>query len=65
MACVGKYILVASPTQFKEVPQSVQDISNFIERVYLFSDDVCRMLPLDEVLAKMDILLQGIIGEAT
>jgi hypothetical protein len=64
MACVGKYILVASPTQFKEVPRSVQDISMFIERVYVFSDDVCRMLPLDEVLAKMDIILQGIVGEA-
>jgi hypothetical protein len=64
MACVSKYILVASPTQFKEVPRSVQDIGIFIERVYAFSDDVCRMLPLDEVLAKMDILLQGIVGEA-
>jgi hypothetical protein len=65
MACVSKYILVASPTQFKEVPRSVQDIRNFIEGVYVFSDDVCRMLPLDELLAKMDILLQGIVREVT
>jgi hypothetical protein len=62
MACVSKYILVASPTQFKEVPKPVQDIGIFIEKVYVFSDDVCRMLPLDEVLAKMDILLQDIIA---
>jgi hypothetical protein len=60
MACVSKYILIASPDQFKEVPRSVQDISIFIERVYAFSDDVCTMLPLDQVLARMDILLQDI-----
>ncbi|MBU6462346.1 MAG: hypothetical protein KGL35_01125 [Bradyrhizobium sp.] len=61
MACVSKYILVASPSQFNQVPQSVQDISIFIERVYAFSDDVCTMLPLDEVLSKLDILLQEIV----
>jgi hypothetical protein len=65
MACVSKYISVASPDQFKEVPRSVQDIGIFIERLYAFSDDVCTMLPLDELLAKMDILLQGIYANQT
>jgi hypothetical protein len=64
MACVSKYILIASPTQFKKVPQPVLDIGMFVERVYKFSDDVCVMLPLDEVLARMDILLQGIVGKS-
>jgi hypothetical protein len=61
MACVAKYILTASPTQFKDVPKSIRDIDIFIENVYKYSDDVCCMLPLDEVLANMDILLQDIV----
>jgi hypothetical protein len=64
MACVGKYILAISPTQFRTVPKSIQDINIFIQSVDKYSDDVCRMLPLDEVLANMDILLQGIVGKA-
>jgi hypothetical protein len=64
MACVGKYILAASPTQFRNVPKPVQDIHIFIENVYKYSDDVCCMLPLDEVLANMDILLQDIVRKA-
>jgi len=63
MACVGKYILAASPTQFQTIPKSIQDINIFIEDVYKYSDDVCRMLPLDEILAKMDILLQSNVRE--
>lgn len=61
MACVGKYILAAAPTQFETVPRSVQETDSFIESVNKYSDDVCSMLPLDEVLANLDILLQGII----
>jgi hypothetical protein len=64
MACVGKYILAVSPTQFTKVPKSIQDINIFIEDVYKYSDDVCLMLPLDEVLANMDILLQDIVRKA-
>lgn len=63
MACVSKYILVASPTQFKEVPKSVREISAFIDAVDSFSNGVCEILALDEVLAKMDILLQDIVKE--
>jgi hypothetical protein len=64
MVCVSKYILVASPTYFSEVPKTVQDIRIFIENAYVFSDEICVMLPLDEVLAKMDILLQDIVRGA-
>jgi len=64
MACVGKYILAIAPTQFQTIPKTIQDISVFIEDVYKYSDDVCYMLPLDEVLANMDILLQGIVRKA-
>jgi hypothetical protein len=63
MACLGKCILATSPNQFRDVPKSIQDIDIFIENVYKYSDDVCRMLPLDEVLAKMDMLLQDIVGK--
>jgi hypothetical protein len=63
MACISKYILVASPAQFKDVPQSVSDIRIFIKNVVVFSDDVQSMLPLDEILAKMNILLQDIVRE--
>lgn len=61
MACVGKYILAAAPTQFGNVPKSIQDIDFFIQDVYKYSDDVCCMLSLDEVLANMNILLQDIV----
>jgi hypothetical protein len=64
MACVGKYILAAAPTQFRNIPKSVKDIDVFIDHVYKYSDDVCCMLPLDEVLANMDILLQDIVNQA-
>ena len=64
MVCVAKYILAAAPTQFSSIPKSIHDISIFIEDVYKYSDDVCRMLPLDAVLARMDILLQGIVKQA-
>lgn len=63
MACVGKYILVASSIQFKEVPKSVSEIQNFLTAVDSFSNEVCEILPLDEVLAKMDNLLQDILHE--
>ncbi len=61
MVCVAKYILAAAPTQFSKVPKSILDIDTFIENVYLYSDDVCCMLPRDAVLASMDILLQDIV----
>ena len=64
MSCVGKYILTSASTRFRNVPKSVQDIDIFIKDVYKYSDDVCCMLPLDEVLANMDILLQGIVSKA-
>jgi hypothetical protein len=64
MVCVAKYILAVSPTKFSSVPKYVQDTNFFIERVYKYSDDVCYMLPLDEILAKMDILLQDIVRKA-
>jgi hypothetical protein len=63
MACVAKYILAAAPTQFTDVPKSVQDINIFIENVFKYSDDVCCMQPLDEVLANMDVLLQDIVRQ--
>jgi hypothetical protein len=61
MACVARYILAEAPTQFKAVPKSVQDIDTFVMSVDRYSDDVCNMLPRDEVLANMDILLQDIV----
>lgn len=61
MACVSKYVLIASPMQFEKVPASVQEVRTFIDAVDTFSNDVCEMLPLDELLAKMDILLQEIV----
>jgi len=61
MACVGKYILVAAPTQLKKSPKSIQNVESFIQSIYQYSDDVCRMLPLDLVLINMDILLQDIV----
>lgn len=63
MACVSKYILVASSAQFKEVPETVSQIQTFLTAVDSFSNEVCELLPLDEVLAKMDILLQDILHE--
>lgn len=63
MACIGKYVLAVAPSQFREVPAEVNQIRRFIEKVDEFSDDVCRMLPLDEVLARMDILLQDLVRD--
>jgi hypothetical protein len=65
MVCVAKYILSVSPTQFSKVPRSILDIDIFIENVYKYSDDVCCMLPRDEVLANMDILLQDIVRKTS
>lgn len=64
MACIGKYVVVAAPTQFREVPPEIQKMETFLQNVDDFSDAVCRMLPLDEVLARMDILLQDIIRDS-
>jgi len=61
MACVGKYILAIAPAKFKDVPKSIKDINLFICTVDEYSNDVRRMLPLDEILANMDILLQSIV----
>jgi hypothetical protein len=61
MVCVSKSILTIAPARFKDIPKSVKDISVFIQNVDEYSDHVCRMLPLDEVLANMDILLQDIV----
>jgi len=57
--------LAISPTQFSDIPKSIQDIDIFVQNVYKYSDDVCCMLPLDEVLANMDILLQDIVRKAS
>ena len=65
MVCVAKYILAVAPTQFKKAPKAILDIDVFIENVYKYSDDVCCILPRDEVLANMDILLQGIVSKAS
>jgi hypothetical protein len=65
MVCVAKYILSISATQFSKVPRSILDIDIFIENVYKYSDDVCCMLPRDEVLANMDILLQDMVRKSS
>jgi hypothetical protein len=64
MACVAKYVLAISALHFETIPESVQQLKTFVEKVDRYSDEVCRMLPLDTVLADMDILLQKIIGGA-
>jgi hypothetical protein len=61
MACVSKYILVTTPVQFQKAPDSLRDIQVFINAVDTFSNEVCEMLALDELLAKMDMLLQDIV----
>lgn len=61
MACIGKYVLAAAPAQFKVVPAEILRFEIFIQHINDFSDAVCCMLPLDEILAKMDMLLQDII----
>jgi hypothetical protein len=63
MACIGKYILATVTDQSKDLPKTVRDIDIFIQNVYKYSDDICSMLPLDEVLANMDILLQDILQQ--
>ena len=61
MVSVGTYIRAAASMQFKSIPKAIEEIDTFVENVNKYSDDVCQMLPRDEVLARMDILLQDII----
>lgn len=63
MSCISRYALKASSEQFQTTPQSVCELAEFVSRTDRYSDDVCLMLPLDEVLANLDMLLQNIIRE--
>jgi hypothetical protein len=65
MVCVAKYVLALSTIQFGKIPETLQGLNTFIEKVDSYSDAVCGMLPRDLVLANMDILLQKIIKNAT
>lgn len=65
MACTAKYVLAASAIQFEEIPETIQGLHAFVEKVDTYSDAVCRMLPRDIILANMDIMLQKIIKNVT
>lgn len=58
MTCIAAYVLRASPTQFPSTPNSVKKLSVFIEKIDNYSNDICSILPMDSVLANLDILLQ-------
>lgn len=61
MACISQYVVRVAPEQFGSVSQSVSELAKFIDLTVRYSDDVCLILPLDEVLANMSMLLQDII----
>ena len=61
MACISKYVLQVSSKQFATVPTSVQELSDFVQQVNQYSDDVCLILKGDSVLAQLDILLQELL----
>lgn len=63
MACLAAYILRIAPTQFVKVPVSVAELETFQEMIDAYSDDVCKMLPTDEVLANFDMLLHDILTQ--
>src|SRR5262245_6554747 len=54
MACISKYVLQVSSKQFATVPTSVQELSDFVQQVNQYSDDVCLILKGDSVLAQLD-----------
>lgn len=58
MSCVAIYVLKAAPSQLTAVPASILKLRDFVDRVDRYSDDVCKILTLDSVLANFDILLQ-------
>jgi hypothetical protein len=59
MLCVGKYVLVLAPSQFKDLPKPVQELNDFTERVFSYSRRVCELLPGDSVLTKFDRLMRS------
>lgn len=61
MACVGAYIRAAARTQFERVRGPLREIDSFILSINKYSNYVCSLLPLDEILANMDILFQDVI----
>jgi hypothetical protein len=62
MACVSRYVLQLSETQFGEAPKSVGELMQFVNGVHAYSDDVCNMLKMDAVLATLDILLTDLVS---
>jgi hypothetical protein len=61
MVCISKYVLKIATEQFENVPESTEELAQFVTQVDKYSDDVCTILAKDTVLATFDILLQQLV----